>query len=176
MAVSAIQENNNNKSRKMGTIASVVVGGFAGGYSKYLLPLNPPEKNDPRYTDKIKEIKTRAKQAKIAEIESIKNSNAAGADVFTKIINSGNINIAEIKKLDENVARQVIKLITQINNEAREVFQQGKSELIATTKAIRPARAFIAIGAGAGLLIATVNNIFIRNDNNCNQCKQDKED
>lgn len=175
MAVSAIQENNKNNSRKMGIIASTAVGGVAGYCLKYALPLNKPEKTDPSYINDLKEIKT---NARIAQFEAIKKSQAEieGADIFVKMIDEKRINVSEIKKLDEPVAKQVMKLITMVNDEARAALPQGKFKLKAYTKDLRPTGTFIAIGAGASLFIALVNNIFTKNDNKCNPCQEEKQD
>lgn len=159
MAVSAVQKNQ-NKPHKINYAGAAVVGAI-GGYSlKYLSPLTAQEKNDDYYKYRLNKIKSEAKLAKEAKLIEIRNAkDCPDVDQFIKMYDNQQLKASKIKALKEPLSYQVLNLVRMVNNEARETIIQGKKDLKASIKDIRPTKTFVLLGMGISLLTALACNV-----------------
>ena len=156
MAVSAIGKNDNTNSGNISYLKSIAVGVLTGYSLKYILPVTLQEK-DEHFNAALNGIKTKAKEAKLQEIEAIKQikPKTKEADTFIKMHDSNKLSLSEIKKDND-----VIKLIKKINAKSRNIKIQGRKALNGATKAIRPTGVFLVTGAVVGFAVALTCNIL----------------
>lgn len=158
MAVSAVHNDNNYG--KMSYISSTALGGLSGYCLKYMIPIAPQEKDD-EYKSALKEINRQSKSAKNVEIEKIKLSSAEleSADEFIRMYNNKTLTSSNIRKLDENVRKNVLGLFNRVQNSAKEAGASEKRAFIARIKDIRPTSVFVLTGVLIGMTIAFMNNL-----------------
>lgn len=161
MAVNAIQ-NNKDKTPKMSYIGSIIAGSAVGYSLKHLLPIASPEKKDESYILTLKEIRLEAKKDKANIIETIRNSEkkTLAEDTFIKMYDNNDLKISKIKKLEEPNKKALINLISKINIQVKDTFNQSKKAHDAVIKNIRPTVPFVATGAVVALATAFTYNVI----------------
>lgn len=160
MAITAIQNNSNNNSSRMGYMSSAILGALSGYSLKWLLPLTTQEK-DQNYRDELVQVSHNAALARVNEIETIRReaSKIQGADEFIRMYDNNKLTSFDIKKIDEPLSGKLTALLSRINNAAHKIKTEERENLIFRIKKIRPALTFISIGMGIALGIALVHNI-----------------
>lgn len=159
MALDAVQKNKNN-SGQMSYIKATAIGALTGYSLKYILPISPQEK-DENFKTALKNNRLKAKKAKLAAIENIKNSKNQSAinDTFIRMYDKKQLKPSLINKLENHLRGGILEIIKTVNEIAKFEKLNGKKDLIAITKSIRPTGTFIAIGFIFGFVVALINNI-----------------
>lgn len=142
-------------------LKSAALGALTGYALKYMLPLTPQEKDD-TYVNSLKELRDKAKNIRLAEIEAIrkKESKSEAEKVFLKIYDAKKLKNIGDQNLSENLLSKVIEIRAKVNKDALRALDHGKKTLEALTKSIRPTSVFVPIGAAIGILAAFGNNIL----------------
>lgn len=156
MAVSAIQKNNQASYTK-----AALLGGVGGYALKYVLPVNQVEK-DAQFSMFIDGVRKEATQAKIREIDMIRNTapKTLAQDTFISMFDKQELTPSKINGLKEPLPGQIRAIITQINDKAREVKAFGQELFSAVAKQVRPASKYIAGGVAIGAATAFVYNVL----------------
>lgn len=157
MAVSAIQNNNNNRRYKSKSyLGSAALGAMTGFSLKWLLPLTPQEK-DEIYSAKLDKLKH---DSKLEAIKTVSKSKDAGVDTFNSYIKSKKpYSVFNMEKPEKNI---IIKFLKSVNKNARALFEEGSDLIVLGIKKIRPAKVFILTGIAIGLASAFVGNVINR--------------
>lgn len=164
MAVEAIQLNKHDSNQAHASYLKAGALGALTGYSlKYILPVSKVEKelkNDEFFV----ELKKTVKEARLKEIEAIRNSKTKteATDVFISMVDKKEIKASKLKELKEPIAIEVKKLIIRVNDKARAVKAVGNEIFTAMTKHIRPTKTFVAAGVGVACAGALVYNLLAR--------------
>lgn len=157
MAVSAIQNNSNQASyTKM-----ALLGGVGGYALKYILPVGPVQK-DAEFSAYIDTVRKEASQAKIREIDMIRNAEprTLAQDAFVSMLDKKELTPDKIRNLGDPLPGEVRSIITKVNDKAREVKAFGQELFSKVAKQIRPAQRYIAGGVAIGLASAFVYNVL----------------
>lgn len=161
MTVKAV---NNNEPKRVSALKAAAIGGLTGYALKYALPLSKSER-DELYQAHLQGIDEKVKVAKLQEIEAIRNSQTKtlATDVFVGLVDKKEVNAPKIKSFKQPLATHIMELVTQVNDKGRAVKAYEKASVDAITKKIRPAKAFVALGAGISLVGAFAYNIANKN-------------
>lgn len=167
MPIVAIQETQNSHKRT-NYFGAALLGAIVGHYVKFVLPITPQEKDD-RFKNDIKEIGIDARKARQEGINEIKASTdkTPAIDAFIKLCDKNKgLSEAEIRKLPENIADELMKFKAQINEKVMQSIHLGRKIVITSTKDLRPGYVFILAGAAIGLFSAFVKNLANSSSNN----------
>lgn len=158
MSVNVVRRNDESHTSYL---KSAALGALTGYALKYMLPLTPQEKDD-TYVNSLKELKDKAKNIRLAEIEAIrkKEHKSEAEEVFLKIYDAKKLKNLGDQNLSEHLLSKVIEIRAKVNNDALRALNHGKKTLEALTKSIRPTSVFVLIGAAIGILAAFGNNIL----------------
>lgn len=161
MAVGAIQKNKDNPPR-MGYIKSIIAGSVVGYSLKYILPVASHEKKDKNYKEALRQIRMESRNDKTNFINGIKNSKTKtpSEDLFIKMYDNNEINIAKIKNLQEPQKTKIIDTISKINACSKELFKQRQKTINAVTRDIRPTTPFVIAGITTALVTALTYNVI----------------
>lgn len=162
MAIRAVQTDENRTKHASYTKAAVIGG--VGGYAlKYLLPITPQEKDD-RFGLYLDDLKTHVKEAKLKEIEAIRNlpSKTLAEDTFIGLFDKKEVSASRINGLKEPLASGVVDIITRINDKGRVAKESSREIFKAVTKHIRPTSTFVSTGASITLAAAFMYNTLQR--------------
>lgn len=164
MALSPVQKSPDS-SNKMSYVKSSAIGALAGYSLKYLIPVTDQEQ-DENYNESLNELSLKVQKIKSAEIESIKNSSAKteATDTFTRMYDSKTLTPSNIRKLNSSLRYALMYIIKSLNIQARENFKNGKKNLDAITKNIRPTGVFVGTGVVIGFMTAFFTNVIRRID------------
>lgn len=164
MVVNAIQTNE-YQPKQASYLGAVGIGALSGYALKNALPITKQEKDD-LYWSYIEASRIKAKLFKDQEIEAIKafaKKNSA-EDKFIKFIEETDAESKStiFKSLKGNTKTEFFKLVSHVNEVARDVKYEGKKVAAAVAKDIRPAGTFIASGAVFALAGTLVYNVIQR--------------
>lgn len=164
MVVNAIQTNE-YKPKQASYIGAVGIGALSGYALKNALPITKQEK-DELYWSYINVSQAKAKLFKVREIEAIKASakKTSAEDNFIKFIEEADAQkrSSVYKSLKGNAKTEFFKVVSRVNEVAREVKAGGKEVATAVVKDIRPTGTFIASGAVFALAGTLVYNVIQR--------------
>lgn len=157
MAVTSIQKNSTSN---VSYTKYACVGAISGYSLKYLIPITSREK-DAKYKNEIKRINQNSIQVKLTAIDNMKKvqNKPVAESTFLNLFTQNNLKISSIKKLGSHLSKDVLGLITKINEEARASKLSQIKALDCHTQKIRPAIHFVSIGLFAGLGVALIHNI-----------------
>lgn len=160
MALEAVQNTKNNNFANTGYWEAASFGAVCGYSLKYLMPVATQEK-DENYTNALKEVNLKAKKAKLAEINNIRKSkfNSDATDTFIRMYDAKKLTPTKIRKIKESLREDLINVIRNVNEVARDKKINGKKDIDAITKNIRPTGVFVIGGLIVGLSIAIINNV-----------------
>lgn len=148
---------------------ALAIGALSGYALKYLCPVTKHEKEG-GYKPSISDIQKQAREAKLAEIETIRKADkkAAGADVFLKLVDEKDFATRKktFSELEKPVKEQVLGFMRQVNKKSREVNKTCRelSQEFSTAwlKHIRPTGAFVLTGVGVALIGSLIYNVIQR--------------
>lgn len=160
MPISAVQDTQ-NPHKHSSYIGSAILSGIIGHYAKFILPITPQEK-DERFKNDLKQVSAEAKKTRSLAINEIKSSvdKTPAVDAFISLANRNKeLSETEMHKHPENIANELMKFKSQINEKVAQTLAIGRKRVITTTKDLRPAHTFILIGGALGLITAFLKNV-----------------
>ena len=182
--VNAVHQNDNSMLGNV--LKGITLGAGAGYISKYMLPVQPGEKNTKEYQEAMKIIKRETGNIKGVIIDKIRNipDKTPAKDIFIKMVDTEAGDIPEkivnmkgkevptdismfksakklklIKNLSPEDKLELRNIVATVNDYAAKMLKRHITAYeVGVTKRIRPA--FVGLGAFTGFALAVAYNVM----------------